>query len=180
VLECSGYLSLLAFAARLQLDLGGHPVSLAKLGLVGLAFAGLVALLRLLSSSARGIAAAVALALLLPFADGAIRTALARELGAYASTEQLTRFVRSDPSLRGCALTSVGSVPFSTAYYTEGAVRGVGESASWLFEIAERPSCQLVLIKRKYLARLQPESPAGFHLLRAVGDYSLFRNGPPA
>ncbi|HXX49056.1 MAG TPA: phospholipid carrier-dependent glycosyltransferase [Myxococcota bacterium] len=179
LLEWSGYVSVLAFATRLWLDVEQRPLPLSKLGLVGLAFAGMVAALRVLGRSRRGVAVAVAIALLLPCADAAIRTALARELGAWASTEELTRFVRSDPLLRGCGLAAVGSVPFSAAYYMEGGVRRVGATSAELVEIAERPSCQLVLVKRKYLARLRPESLAGFHLLRQFGDYFLFRNGAP-
>jgi len=179
LLELSGYASVLTFAARLQLDLGGHGVSLAKLGGVALAFAAMLALLRLLCGSRRGVAAVVATALLLPFGDAAIRTTLARELGAYESTEQLAHFVRDYPALRGCTIASVGSIPWSAAYYTEGEVRLAGVGGSELRALAERPSCQLLLVKRKYFARLAPQSLAGFHVLRAVGDYWLFRNGAP-
>src|SRR5262249_18399565 len=155
------------------LDVLRRDVPAAPLTLAAGVFVLLLAALRATARTRRLAGLVVATGLLLPLQDAAVRSALARAIGPYLSTEEVARFIQRDPALRACALSCVGGVQLSTAYYTKGRAQGVSEVAGEL-DGTLPGSCRLVLIKPKYLQRVPRESLAHLTLVRDFGSERLY------
>ena len=152
------------------------PVPGAALVLLGALLAACAAALWRCARDARPLALVVATALCIPLIDASGRSLLAREIGALASTRELSMSVEAIQRGRRCELAFFRDVPSSARFYLAVEARGLDGDPIRLEALAGAPECKLVALRSRDLRHLDAEALRGLHPVRDFGGYVLFGN----
>jgi len=152
------------------------PVPGAALVLLGALLAASVAALWRCARDARPLALVVATALCIPLIDAGGRSLLAREIGALASTRELSTSVDAIRRERRCELAFFRDVPSSARFYLADEAQGLEGDPARLEALAGAPDCRLVALRRRDLRHLDAGALRGLQPVRDFGGYVLFGN----